>query len=129
MMNNFLEEDIDKVRGLYNYLNEFSRMYEKMPIEVHLWKEYLIIAQIFALADKVKEEFKFLYPELNTYEVFNNMDIFKKVIKDLSNIERNNEIKSRDVYKNKKISSGISKSFSSKGGGTGSFGSGSGGSR
>ncbi len=133
MTNNYLADDIDKLRGLYNYLNDFSRMYEKMPIEVHLWKEYLIIAQLFGLADKVKKEFKFLYPDLDIENVFKSIDIFEILLDSLFDIEYNDIVikSSGSIFKDLSdaIFNDSSSSHSSGGGGSGSFGSGSGGSR
>ena len=133
MTNNYLAEDIDKLRGLYNYLNDFSRIHEKMPIEVHLWKEYLIIAQLFGLADKVKKEFKFLYPDLDTENIFKSIDIFEIILDSLFDIEYNDNVTKTSGSILKDLSDAIfnhsSNSHSSGGGGSGSFGSGSGGSR
>ena len=133
MTNNYLACDIDKLRGLYNYLNDFSRMYEKMPIDVHLWKEYLIIAQIFGLADKVRKEFKFLYPDLEKENIFKSIDIFEIILDSLFDIEYNDNVTKTSGSILKDLSdaffNGSSSSRSSGGGGSGSFGSGSGGSR
>ena len=133
MTNNYLACDIDKLRGLYNYLNDFSRMYEKMPIEVHLWKEYLIIAQVFGLADKVRKEFKFLYPDLDTENIFKSIDIFEIILDSLFDIEYNDSVTKTSGSILKDLSDAFfndsSSSRSSGGGGSGSFGSGSGGSR
>ena len=131
--NNYLACDIDKLRGLYNYLNDFSRIHEKMPIEVHLWKEYLIIAQVFGLADKVKKELKFLYPDLDTENMFKSIDIFEIILDSLFDIEYNDNVTKTSGSILKDLSDAVfnnsSSSHSSGGGGTGSFGNGSGGSR
>ena len=57
------DEEGKKVVGLKRYLNDFGSIKEKKPIEVKLWQEYLMFAQIFGIADKVAKEFKELYPE------------------------------------------------------------------
>jgi len=45
-----------------NYLKNFTLSDERAAIEVRLWKEYLVYAQLFGIADKVAEQFKKLYP-------------------------------------------------------------------
>lgn len=53
-----------KLYGLKKYLTEFSKIGEKEPIEVKLWDEYLMYAQIFGIAKEVAKQFKKLYPEI-----------------------------------------------------------------
>ena len=50
--------------GLKNFFKHFTSLNEKKPIEVKLWREYLIYAQLMGMADKVAKEFKDVYPEL-----------------------------------------------------------------
>ena len=45
-----------------NYLKEFTLSDERAATEVRLWKEYLVYAQLFGIADKVAQQFKKLYP-------------------------------------------------------------------
>ena len=45
-----------------NYLKNFTLSDERAAIEVRLWKEYLVYAQLFGVADKVAQQFKKLYP-------------------------------------------------------------------
>ena len=45
-----------------NYLKNFTLSDERAAIEVRLWKEYLVYAQLFGIADQVAKEFKKLYP-------------------------------------------------------------------
>ncbi len=45
-----------------NYLKNFTLSDERAAIEVRLWKEYLVYAQLFGIADKVAQQFKKLYP-------------------------------------------------------------------
>ncbi len=53
-----------KLKGLKNFLEEFSRIDDKEAIEVNMWEYYLIYAQILGIADKVAKQFKKLYPEI-----------------------------------------------------------------
>ncbi len=59
-----LKKDAIEMKGLKQFLTEFASMNSKMPIEVMLWDEYLMYAQIFGIADKVIEQFKKFYPEV-----------------------------------------------------------------
>ena len=45
-----------------NFLKDFTLSGERSAPEVGLWKEYLIFAQLFGIADKVAQQFKKLYP-------------------------------------------------------------------
>ena len=45
-----------------NFLNDFTLASERGAIEAKLWKDYLVYAQLFGIADKVAKEFKRLYP-------------------------------------------------------------------
>ena len=45
-----------------NFLNDFTLASQRGAVEVKLWKNYLIFAQLFGIADKVAQQFKKLYP-------------------------------------------------------------------
>ena len=45
-----------------NFLKDFTLSGERSAPEVGLWKEYLIFAQLFGIADKVAKQFQKLYP-------------------------------------------------------------------
>lgn len=51
--------------GLKKFLLEYSMIDRKEAIEVHLWEEYLIFAQLLGIADKVEEQFSKLYPDFH----------------------------------------------------------------
>ena len=120
-----LKEEAKQLKGLKQFLIEFSEIKKKEPIEVKLWNEYLMYAQIFGIADRVMKKFKDLYPE---------------VIKDM---EDYNFSYSSFVFIDSVSSSGVAAAsaarsaaqsysgggggFSSGGGGGGSFGGGGGG--
>ena len=59
-----MKDEAIKLKGLKNFLEEFSRMDDKEAIEVNMWEYYLIYAQILGIADKVAKQFKKLYPEI-----------------------------------------------------------------
>lgn len=56
-------QEAEQMAGLKKFLQEFSRINEREAIEVSLWDEYLMYAQIFGIADEVASQFKKLYPE------------------------------------------------------------------
>lgn len=113
-----------KLKGLKNFLEEFSRINDKEAIEVHLWEYYLIYAQILGIADKVAKQFEKLYPEIlenNEYGYSYNDFVFIRSIS-YSAVSTAKTSKARA----ESYSSGGG-GFSSGGGGGGSFGGGSGG--
>ncbi len=66
-----VKDEAIKVAGLKNFLEDYSSMKEKKFIEVHIWNEYLMFAEMFGIADKVKEQFSKLYPEIKTNPTYN----------------------------------------------------------
>ena len=45
-----------------NFLKDFTLSNKREAVEVGLWKDYLVFAQLYGIADKVAEQFKKLYP-------------------------------------------------------------------
>ena len=45
-----------------NFLEDFTLSKERGAIEVTLWRDYLVLAALFGIADKVAKEFEKLYP-------------------------------------------------------------------
>ena len=119
-VNSTMEEEAMKVIGLKRFLNDFSNIKDRTAIEVNLWEEYLMYACIFGIAKKVMKEFKDLYPDVITEEVYNDITF----IHHISYSGMNRAITARD--KARSYSSGGG-GFSSSGGGGGSFGGGGGG--
>ena len=119
-VNPSMMEEAKKVAGVKKFLNEFSNIKDRNAIEVNLWDEYLMYAMIFGIADKVMKEFKDLYPDVITEEVYDNYifvhDVYYSGMKSASTAKQRAE----------SYSSGGG-GFSSGGGGGGSFGGGGGG--
>ena len=111
--------------GLKKFLNEFSQIDKKEPIEVKLWNEYLMYAQIFGIASKVMERFKKLYPEIvadmENYNFSYDTFIFVNSISTTGVSAASAARSAAQSY------SGGGGGFSSGGGGGGSFGGGGGG--
>lgn len=119
-----MKDEAVQLKGLKNFLEEFSRIDQKQAIEVNMWEYYLIYAQILGIADKVAKQFKKLYPEIiesNEYGYTYGDIIFINTICH-TGISSANSSKSRA----ESYSSGGG-GFSSGGGGGGSFGGGGGG--
>lgn len=114
-----MKEDAIKLKGLKNFLEEFSRIDDKEAIEVKMWEYYLIYAQILGIADKVAKQFKKLYPEIieNPELGYSYSDIV--FIRSFSY----SAVSSATTSRANSYSSGGG-GFSSGGGGGGSFGGG-----
>lgn len=118
-----LKQEAIELAGLKRYLNEYTLIKDREAIEVHLFEEYLIFAQIMGIAKKVAKEFKDLYPEIIEQSNFTSYDniVFIHMCSSRG-ISQANAAKSRA----ESYSSGGG-GFSSGGGGGGSFGGGGGG--
>ena len=117
--------EAEQMAGLKKFLKEFSRIQTREPIEVQLWDEYLMYAQIFGIAKEVANQFKNLYPEIGEY-MENTGYNFDNIVF-LSNISTSG-IHSASVARSRAQSySSGGGGFSSGGGGGGSFGGGGGG--
>ena len=120
-----LKQDAIEMKGLKKFLKEFSQINKKEPIEVKLWNEYLMYAQIFGIADQVMKKFKDLYPEIiedmDNYNFNYNTFVFVHSVS-TSGVSAASAARSAA----QSYSSGGG-GFSSGGGGGGSFGGGGGG--
>jgi uncharacterized membrane protein YgcG len=56
-------EDVRQVFGLKKFLKEFSLLDERHVNEVSLWKDYMIYATLFGIADQVINDMKKINPE------------------------------------------------------------------
>lgn len=118
-----LRQEALELAGLKRFLLDYSLISEREAIEVHLFEEYLIYAQMFGIAKTVAKQFKDLYPEIIELSHFNSYDniLFINACAS-SGISQATSAKSRA----ESYSSGGG-GFSSSGGGGGSFGGGGGG--
>lgn len=55
-------EQMFAIKGLKNFLKDFTIMNERPPEDITLWDKYMIAAQMFGMADKVAEKFRHIYP-------------------------------------------------------------------
>ena len=120
IVNSSLKEEAIKMKGLKKFFKEFDNMSDKEAIQVVLWQEYLMYAQIFGIAKTVAKQFKKLYPEVITDYNYDSI-IFINSITYSGMHSASSARAAAQAY-----SSGGG-GFSSGGGGGGSFGGGGGG--
>ena len=119
---NELKEEAIRIAGLRRFLLNYSLIAKREAIEVELFENYLIYAQMLGIAKKVSKQFKELYPDMIEQTNFNSYDNML-YIHDCSSraiISANSAKAAAESY-----SSGGG-GFSSGGGGGGSFGGGGG---
>ena len=72
-------EEVRKLFGLKKYLKEFSLIDERHVSEVALWKDYMIYATLFGIADQVIRDMKRINPDY-----FNMDDVARQMADDLT---------------------------------------------
>ena len=123
-----LKEKALNIAGFKRYLLDYTLIHSREAIEVKLFEEYLVYAQMLGIAKKVSKQFKDLYPELIEQSNFNTFDsiVFINYCSNIG-IKSARNAKSAAKARASMYSSGGG-GYSSGGGGGGSFGgSGSGG--
>ena len=125
VINPSLKEEAIEMKGLKNFLREFSQIDKKEPIEFKLWKDYLIYAQIFGMAREVMDRFKNFYPDVMREMEYNNFNYSTfYFVNSLSRAGVGAATAARRAAESYSSGGG---GFSSGGGGGGSFGGGGGG--
>lgn len=66
-------EEAIKQKGFIKFLKDFTLINEREAVEVALWDEYLVLAALFGLGEKVLEKFKSLDPNY-TYAGYTGLD-------------------------------------------------------
>ena len=56
-------DDVQQVVGFVHYLKDFSLVEERHMEEVNLWKEYLVYASFYGIADQVRKDMKKVAPD------------------------------------------------------------------
>lgn len=59
------EQELGELMGLKRYLTDFSLIAERGVKEMPIWRELLIYAMLFGIADQVAEQMKELYPQIS----------------------------------------------------------------
>ena len=120
-----LKQEALELAGLKKYLNEYTLIKEREAVEVQLFEEYLVFAQIMGIAKKVAKQFKDIYPEIIEQSSFTSYDYIMFV-----HMSSHKGITAAQTAKSRAQSySSGGGGFSSGGGGGGSFGGGGGGRR
>ncbi|MBR1802546.1 MAG: DUF2207 domain-containing protein [Clostridia bacterium] len=118
-----LRKEAEEIYGLKRYLLDYTLIPDREAIEVRLFEEYLIFAQMLGIAKQVAKEFKDLYPEIIEQSHYTSYDYIMFVhMSSNHGMSTANSAKARA----ESYSSGGG-GFSSGGGGGGSFGGGGGG--
>ena len=118
-----LKEEALHIAGLKRFLLEYTLIQERYAIEVKLFEEYLIYAQLLGIAKQVSKQFKELYPDMieqTNYGSYDNL-VYINYVSSRGVSSANSARAAAESY-----SSGGG-GFSSGGGGGGSFGGGGGG--
>lgn len=117
-----LKEQAMQLAGLKKYLEDYTLIKDREAIEVSLFEDYLIYAQMLGIADKVEKQFKELYPDIIQESCFTSYDniVFIHTCSTKGITSANKAKQRAEAY-----SSGGG-GFSSGGGGGGSFGGGGG---
>ncbi len=126
-----LRQEAINLAGLKRYLNEYTMIKEREAIEVKIFEEYLIFAQLMGIAKKVANQFKDVYPKImeqSKMTSYNNILFINISSYRATTIAQSARAEQLAKLKAKKYSAG-GKGFSSGGGGRGSFGGGGGGRR
>lgn len=66
-------EEAIRQKGFIKFLKDFTLINEREAVEVALWDEYLVLAALFGLGEKVLEKFKSLDPSY-TYAGYTGLD-------------------------------------------------------
>ena len=117
--------EAEQMAGLKKFLKEFTLIKEREPIEVNLWDEYLMYAQIFGIADEVASKFKKLYPEL--IEVMDKSGFDYDTLIFIHTFSSDGMSSASSAMSRARSYDSGGGGFSSGGGGSGSFGGGGGG--
>ena len=120
-----LHEEAEHLAGLKKFLEEFSQIDKREPIEVKLWNEYLMFAQLLGMAKEVMKQFKKLYPEIT--EQIESMGYDYTTFVFIDSISSSTVSAASAAKSAAESYSGGGGGFSSGGGGGGSFGGGGGG--
>lgn len=72
LLTQYGEDEYEKWRGLYNFLNSQTLINERTVIELPLWEQYLVYATAFGISDKVINALKIRCSDLDNSEMLRN---------------------------------------------------------
>ena len=112
-INVFTQDGIDEIakwKGLKKYMQEFSLLDKREVPEIAIWEHFLVFATAFGIADKVLEQLKIVYPDIeNTININTYPYMYLMVHTDFSRSFSN------------AISTSMSSAYTSASGGGGGF--------
>ena len=120
-----LKNEAMKLAGLKRFLLDYTLVPDRQAIEVELFEDYLIFAQMMGIAKQVSKQFKELYPDMIEQTNYGTYDsiLYINYCSSRGIASANSARAAAQSY------SGGGGGFSSGGGGGGSFGGGGGGRR
>lgn len=118
------EQELGELMGLKRYLTNFSLVAERGIKEMPIWRELLVYAMLFGIADQVAEQMKELYPQISA-ELTDYSGSMATAYSYHYLLYSN--IKQAEQRREQEKRSGGGGGFASLGGGGGSIGGGSGG--
>ena len=114
--------EAQRVIGFKNFLNDFTISSERESVEVGLWKDYLVYAALYGIADKVAKELKDIDPKVFEEVMANDYTMFNDIVRMTNTLSRS---LTAAQYAAQSSPAGSRGSFRGFGGGT-SFGGGGG---
>ena len=76
------------VMGFKNFLNDFTLSSERESVEVGLWKDYLVYAALYGIADKVAAELKDIDPRVFEQVMAYDYTMFNDLVRMTNNLGR-----------------------------------------
>ena len=110
-------EQVRQVFGLKKFLKEFTLANERHVSELGLWKDYLVYAELFGIADQVRADMQKINPE------FEKM---AKIYQDMCDRTVVPELMATTLYGSRLAQKAIARERSGGGGGSASMGGGGG---
>lgn len=111
-------EAAKQVLGLQKFLEDFTLSKEREVFEVKLWKEYLVYAGLFGIADKVAKQLKEIDPALFRQSIPYEVDSLDRTLALLDGLSRI-VASSSESYHIREFSSSSGSSYSRSSGGGG----------
>lgn len=111
-------EEKEEWEALNRYMKDFSMMDEKTVPELVLWEKYLVFATVFGSADKVMEQLKVKYPELQDQDYMMSHGYYYLYLMNTSHFQTG-FVGGLNSAVNKAYSASVAASSASSGGGYG----------
>ncbi len=80
--------EAQRVMGFKNFLNDFTLSSQRESVEVGLWKDYLVYAALYGIADKVAKELKDIDPKVFEQVMAYDYTMFSDVVRMTNSLSR-----------------------------------------